>query len=283
MGSMNMVVASIVGVVLVVVTFILHPILVGQVDGLFGYFVDSAVDSNRQHFTKVYLGVSGDAVPGFMEYNTGTRTFGGPGANLSGTGVTITLPAISTTAAAVESGATIYNERGKAVGTTSAVGASNAIAAASYTLNPGIKWQAAPEMLTRFGSINTLLLSLTPVITVAAFLGMSAMTLWRYGTGGTTELSGQIMTVVMTLVFVIVVLALGPTVLDAALVANSASTSGQYGVTAMFNNIVELLFAVIPLVYVAGILGVTALTGLQTVKGGKKGAMNGGGGGLVQV
>ena len=282
MGSMNMVVASIVGVVLVVVTFILHPILVGQVDGLFGYFVDSAVDNNRQHFTKVYLGVSGDAVPGFMEYNTGTRTFGGPGANLSGAGVTITLPAISTTAAAVESGATIYNERGKAVGTTSAVGAANAIAAASYTLNPGIKWQAAPPMLTRFGSINTLLLSLTPVITVAAFLGMSAMTLWRYGTGGTTGLSGQIMTVVMTLVFVIVVLALGPTVLDAALVANSASTSGQFGVTAQFNNIVELLFAVIPLVYVAGILGVTALTGLQTAKGGKKGGAMGGGG-LVQV
>ena len=283
MGSMNMVVASIVGVVLVVVSFILHPILVGQVDGLFGYFVDSAVDSNRQHFTKVYLGVSGDAVPGFMEYHTGTRTFGGSGANLTGAGATITLPAISTTAAAVEAGATIYNERSRAVGTTSAVGASNAIAAASYTLNPGIKWQAAPPMLTRFGSINTLLLSLVPVITVAAFLGMSAMTLWRYGTGGTNELSGQIMTVVMTLVFVIVVLALGPTVLDAALVANSASTSGQYGVTAMFNNIVELLFAVIPLVYVAGILGVTALTGLQTAKGGKKGAMNGGGGGLVQV
>ena len=91
------------------------------------------------------------------------------------------------------------------------------------------------------------------------------------------------MTVVMTLVFVIVVLALGPTVLDAALVANSASTTGQFPVTEKFSNIVELLFAVIPLVYVAGILGVTALTGLQTAKGGKKGGAMNGGGGLVQV
>ena len=108
----------------------------GQVDSLAGPFFDSALDTNRQHFTKVYLGVSWRrSAPGPREYNVTTEVFGGPGATLFGSEVTITLPAITTTAEAVEAGATIYNERGRAIGATSAVGANNSIAAANYTLN----------------------------------------------------------------------------------------------------------------------------------------------------
>ena len=257
MGRIKMVVAAIVGVVLVLVSEALYPTLVWQVDALSRPFFDSAVDTNRQHFTKVFLGVSGNVVPGPMEYNVTTEVFGGSGATLFGSEVTITLPAITTTAEAVEAGATIYNERGRAIGATSAVGANNSIAAANYILNPGIVWQTAPPILTRFGSINTLLLALFPVVTSLAFLSMSAMILWRYGTGRINELSGQIVTVGLALVFVIVILALGPTAISSVLAVNEAVIESAD---------VELVVALIPSVYMAGILGVTAITISRTVK-----------------
>ena len=261
-----MVVAAIAGVMLVLVTFNLFPTLLGQVDGLAGPFFDSAVDTNRQHFTKVFLGVSGNTVPGPMEYNVTTEVFGGSGATLFGSEVTITLPAITTTAEAVEAGATIYDERGRAVGTTSAVGANNSIAGANYTLNPGIVWQTAPPILTMFGNINAFLLGLFPVVTSLAFLSMSAMILWRYGTGRINGLSGQIVTVGLTLVFVIVMLDLGPTAISYGLAANEASTVGVDVVTEWPQDIVDLLFALIPSVYMATILGITAITVSRTVK-----------------
>ena len=257
MGNMKMIVAAIVGWMLVLVTFNLLPTLFGQVDSLAGPFFDSAVDNNRQYFTKVFLGVSGNVEPGPREYNVTTEVFGGPGATLFGSEVTITLPAITTTAAAVEAGATIYNERGRAIGTTSAVGANNSIAAANYTLNPGIVWQTAPPILTMFGNFNTLLLALFPVVTSLAFLSMSAMILWRYGTGRINGLSGEIVRVGLTLVFVIVFLALGPTAISSVLAVNEAVIESAD---------VELVVALIPSVYMAGILGVTAITISRTVK-----------------
>ena len=257
MGRIKMIVAAIVGVVLVLVSEALYPTLVWQVDGLSRPFFDSAVDTNRQHFTKVYLGVSGNTVPGPMEYNVTTEVFGGSGATLFGSEVTITLPAITTAAEAVEAGATVYNERGRAIGTTSAVGANNSIAAAKYTLNPGIVWKAAPPIVTMFGSINTLLLALFPVVTSLAFLSMSAMILWRYGTGRIDGLSGHIVKVGWTLVFVIVILALGPTAISSVLAVNEAVIESAD---------VELVVALIPSVYMAGILGVTAITISRTVK-----------------
>ena len=259
MGRIKMIVAAIVGWMLVLVTFNLFPTLLGQVDGLAGPFFDSAVDTNRQHFTKVFLGVSGNTVPGPMEYNVTTEVFGGSGATLFGSEVTITLPAIATTAAAVEAGATIYNERGRAIGTTNAVGANNSIASANYTLNPGIVWQTAPPILTMFGNINAFLLGLFPVVTSLAFLSMSAMILWRYGTGRITVLSGHIVKVGLTLVFVIVFLALGPTAISSVL------TESQYATVRWPQDILELVVAIIPSVYMASILGVTAITISRTV------------------
>ena len=256
MGRIKMIVAAIVGVALVLVSEALYPTLVWQVDGLSRPFFDSAVDTNRQHFTKVFLGVSGNVEPGPREYNVTTEVFGGPGSTLFGSEVTINLPAITTTAEAVEAGATIYNERGRAIGTTNAVGANNSIAAANYILNPGIVWQTAPPILTMFGNINTLLLGLFPLVTSLAFLSMSATILWRYGTGGINGLSGHIVTVGLTLVFVIVFLALGPTAISSVLAVNEAVIESAD---------VELVVALIPSVYMAGILGVTAITISRTV------------------
>ena len=275
MGIIKMIVASMVGVVIVLVTFNLFPTLVGQVDSLAGPFFDSALDTNRQHFTKVYLGVSGDVVPGPREYNVTTEVFGGPGATLFGSEVTITLSAITTTAEAVEAGATIYNERGRAIGATSAVGANNSIAAANYTLNSGIAWQTAPPILTMFGNINTVLLALFPVVTSLAFLSMSAMILWRYGTGRINVLSGHIVRVGLILVFVIAFLALGPTAISSVLAVNEAYTEGAEVVAPWPQNILEMVVALIPSVYMVGILGVTAITISRTVKaaaGGKGGS-----------
>ena len=277
MGRIKMIVAAIVGVVLVLVTFNLLPALFGQVDSLAGPFFDSAVDTNRQHFTKVFLGVSGNVEPGPREYNVATEVFGGPGATLFGSEVTITVPAITTTATAVEAGATIYNERGRAIGATSAVGANNSIAAANYTLNPGIVWQTAPPILTMFGNINTLLLALFPLVTSLAFLSMSATILWRYGTGGINGLSGHIVTVGLTLVFVIVFLALGPKAISSVLAVNVPLPFSvePYVVTRWPPRIVDLALALIPSVYMASILGITATTISQIVKaaaGGKGGS-----------
>ena len=126
-------------------------------------------------------------------------------------------------------------------------------------------------MLQRFSGINNLLLTILPVVSIAGFLGISGAKLYSYGKG-TASIGSSISTSVFTLIGIVVAMVIAGPIMGAAVDANQVVISGQYQVNGTFGNIIQLLFAMIPVVYIAGLV---TLVGLQA----RTALMGSGGGG----
>ena len=137
------------------------------------------------------------------------------------------------------------------------------------------RWVTVAPMLQRFSGINNLLLTILPVVSIAGFLGISGAKLYSYGKG-TASIGSSISTSVFTLIGIVVAMVIAGPILGAAVDANQVVVSGQYQVNTTFGNIIQLLFAMIPVVYIAGLV---TLVGLQA-RSALMGSGAGGGGNM---
>ena len=188
------------------------------------------------------------------QYSTDKAIHGGSGATLSRT----TAPA-TTCQGSLEypANAVFYNEQGEVVQT--AAPATAATTATVVVLSTPFNWVEVATMLKRFSGINNLLLTILPVISIAGFLGVSGAKLYTYGKGA-SNIGSAISTSIFTLIAVVVAMVIAGPILGSVVDANQVVASGQYQVNGAFANIITLLFAMIPVIYVAGLV---TLVGLQ--------------------
>ena len=132
--------------------------------------------------------------------------------------------------------------------------------------------EVAP-MLQRFANINNLLLSIIPVVSIAAFLGISGAKLYSYGKGA-ASLGSSVSTSLFTLIGIVVAMVIAGPILGSAIDANQVVESGQYQVNGTFGNIIGLLFGMFPVVYIAGLVTLVGLQARSALMG------SGGGGGM---
>ena len=123
-------------------------------------------------------------------------------------------------------------------------------------------------MLDRFSGINNLLLTVIPVVSIAGFLGISGAKLYSYGKG-TSSIGSSISTSVFTLIGIVIAMVIAGPVLGQAVAANQVVVSGQYEVNGTFGNIISLLFAMIPVIYIAGLVTLVGLQARTALMGGK--------------
>ena len=182
----------------------------------------------------------------------------------------------------------IHNEHGEQIGTKTVLIADNDPNAGTTefayfnpdaTINTGARdwdtdgdyrWVVASPMLLRFAEINNLLLSILPVVSIAGFLGISGAKLYSYGKG-VESMGAAITTSLFTLIGIVVAMVIAGPVLGSAVDAHQVVDSGQYQVNNTFGNVIQLLFAMIPVVYVAGLVtlvGLQARTAFFNTKGG---------------
>ena len=266
MGS-NAIIAIVVGAIVVIVGFSLWPVLNAASNNLYSYFQNSCDDGNGNRFTKMYVG----DVPAVTSTTTVGNTYyisegyhGGPGVTLredaaaSGKcqGTLNGVPAVS---------APLYNEQGERVGSTL-----SASAVAINVLAPPYVWIEVADMLKRFSGINNLLLTILPVISIAGFLGVSGAKLYTYGKGA-SNIGSAISTSIFTLIAVVVAMVIAGPILGSVVDANQVVASGQYQVNGAFANIITLLFAMIPVIYVAGLVTLVGLQAKSALMGGGKG------------
>ena len=263
MGS-NAIIAIVVGAIVVIVGFSLWPVLNAASNNLYSYFQDSCDDGNGNRFTKMYQGVGRNATPGAQQYSPELGLHGGSGVNLSLLAVS-DVNRCSATIIAID-GDTLYNEQGNRVG----AGAGTATTAVVTTLVDPYVWIKVADMLKRFSGINNLLLTILPVISIAGFLGVSGAKLYTYGKGA-SNIGSAISTSIFTLIAVVVAMVIAGPILGSVVEANQVVASGQYEVNGAFANIITLLFAMIPVIYVAGLVTLVGLQAKSALMGGGKG------------
>ena len=132
----------------------------------------------------------------------------------------------------------------------------------------GYQWVKVAPMLDRFSGINNLLLTVIPVVSIAGFLGISGAKLYSYGKG-TSSIGSSISTSVFTLIGIVIAMVIAGPVLGQAVAANQVVVSGQYEVNGTFGNIISLLFAMIPVIYIAGLVTLVGLQARTALMGGK--------------
>ena len=305
MGS-NTIIAIVVGAILVIVGFALWPVLNGASNSLYSYFQDSCDDGNGNRFTKAYLGDSTTQTfpsdPDPRTYYTIPRVHGGAGVALEagdhgaclGPNVRDGLPALdadstrlaTTTPTIAYNLGKAYNEQGDVIGiaTSTAEGADRflpnnsagdtaaqaAFDAVYVNWDSGdtYSWIKVAPMLDRFSGINNLLLTVIPVVSIAGFLGISGAKLYSYGKG-TSSIGSSISTSVFTLIGIVIAMVIAGPVLGQAVAANQVVVSGQYEVNGTFGNIISLLFAMIPVIYIAGLVTLVGLQARTALMGGK--------------
>ena len=143
-----------------------------------------------------------------------------------------------------------------------------AVPSASITDWTGYMWIKVAPMLDRFAGINNLLLTVIPVVSIAGFLGISGAKLYSYGKG-TSSIGSSISTSVFTLIGIVIAMVIAGPVLGQAVDANQVVVSGQYEVNGTFGNIISLLFAMIPVIYIAGLVTLVGLQARTALMGGK--------------
>ena len=265
-----------VGAILVIVGFSLWPVLNGASNSLYSYFRDSCDDGNGNRFLRLYLGDSQDPVPSSPNanayyYNAGVA--GGKGlALIRSTGTDTTLcqtanPGSLTRVVVVTPtnlGVNMYNEQGVIVGTVASAGTIGG----SKRLDDTYQFIEVATMLKRFQGINNLLLTIIPVVSIAGFLGISGAKLYSYGKG-TASIGSSISTSLFTLIGIVVAMVIAGPIMGSAVDANQVVESGQYQVNGTFGNIIGLLFAMIPVVYVAGLVTLVGLQARSALMGNK--------------
>ena len=135
-------------------------------------------------------------------------------------------------------------------------------------LDESFRYIEVAAMLKRFAGINNLLLTIIPVVSIAGFLGISGAKLYSYGKG-TASIGSSISTSIFTLIGIVVAMVIAGPIMGSAVDANQVVESGQYQVNGTFGNIIGLLFAMIPVVYVAGLVTLVGLQARSALMGGK--------------
>ena len=309
MGS-NTIIAIVVGAILVIVGFSLRPVLNGASNSLYSYFRRSCDDGNGNRFLQAYWGDDSER-PGDdpAAYYTKFNQHGGKGMRIteatSETNISVVstypdehgdtdtlrgsaLPSAGRCAFASDSirapattpndtavGYQVYNEQGELL---------DYVELSGYALRAGeslvinydgeYNWVKVAPMLERFAGINNLLLTILPVVSIAGFLGISGAKLYSYGKG-TASIGSSISTSIFTLVGIVIAMVIAGPIMGAAVDANQVVVSGQYQVNGTFGNIIQLLFAMIPVVYIAGLVTLVGLQARTALVGSQ-----GGGGGL---
>ena len=132
------------------------------------------------------------------------------------------------------------------------------------------RWVEVAPMLQRFAGINSLLLSILPVVSIAGFLGISGAKLYSYGKG-MASIGNAVGTAIITLVGIVIALVVAGPVIGSMVESNQVVVSGQYQVNSTFGNIIQLLFAVVPVVYVGGLVTLVGLQARTALTGGRGG------------
>ena len=85
-------------------------------------------------------------------------------------------------------------------------------------------------------------------------MGISGAKLYSYGKGTSQSIGSSISTSIFTLIGIVVAMVIAGPIMGSAVDANQVVESGQYQVNGTFGNIIGLLFAMIPVVYIAGLV-----------------------------
>ena len=239
------IVAIVMGVLMMVLSFVLFPTLNSAMDDLMLYWVDSC-ELNNERFVRAYVGATSGTTPN-------TYVIDGSGKVFYGSGYSVTQTSGQTTctmATSIAGKPKMFNERGKSIGTIITSGTAQAIT--------GAKWINVPSILDQFGGIGRLVLSVMPIMVLASFLGLVAMGLIEYGRGMSQGgIAGSVGAAIIQLIVVIVLLEVLPTVIDAMVDANQSATGGSLTVNQQFSGIMAIIFAALPLLLVVGILGIS--------------------------
>ena len=271
MGS-NTIIAIVVGAVLVIVGFSLWPVLNGASNSLYSYFRDSCDDGSGNRFLQAYYGASDGAAlttPDPNAYYAVGDLHGGRGVRLSGNSSS-ECEAAGVVPASVPGGVPfqIFNEQGDLIGSKIAP-AGSSTSDFSTTADDAYHWVEVAPMLQRFAGINNLLLTVLPVVSIAGFLGISGAKLYSYGKG-TASIGSSISTSVFTLIGIVVAMVIAGPIMGSAVDANQFVVSGQYQVNSTFGNIIQLLFSMIPVIYIAGLVTLVGLQARSALMGGSR-------------
>ena len=276
MGS-NAIIAIVVGAIVVIVGFSLWPVLNGASNNLYSYFRDSCDDGAGNRFLRAYLGDSAATMPATPDDNTyyfNVGQHGGKGATLSASSGACTATLTATAIRADDYKTAIYDEQGNQVGTVIGDGVTPSATAVggsmTFTTVSPFQWIAVADILKRFGGINNLLLTIIPVISIAGFLGISGARLYAYGKGA-SNIGSAISGSIFVLIAIVVAMVIAGPIMGSLVDANQVVSSGQYQVNNSFGNIISLLFAMIPIIYVAGLVTLVGLQARSALMGGNKG------------
>ena len=156
----------------------------------------------------------------------------------------------------------LFNEYGNHIFTATAAVDASTVLALPY------EWIKVADILKRFSGINNLLLTILPVISIAGSLGISGAKLYSYGKG-TSSIGSALSTSIFTLMAIVIALVVAGPVIGSLVEANLVVESGQYQINSVFGNIVTLLFAMIPIIYVAGLVTLVGLQAKSALMGGR--------------
>ena len=265
MGS-QAITAGIFGTIVLVLAFILYTPLVDGMDGLILYWSDSC-EYNNERYVRGYVGGQNIAGSASNAYDTAEKKFYGSGATVKEGAIAgdcafdafTVVP--STLAPADTTGVTIYNERGQVVYTEGTLGAARTTAGsvgAQANIGDDHGWRDVPTLLTQFGGIGKLVLSVLPIVVLASYLGVAGMGLIQYGrglsNGGIVNAVGG---AIVQLIVYVVLLKIMPVVIE-AMVGGSSVTGGQYTVTGTFGSVINIVFAAAPILLVVALMGSSA-------------------------
>ena len=210
----------------------------------------------------MYEGVDTDPAAGLgnTQYNYDTGIHGGKGVTVSGTSAGVCQGLLGAAA-----NSRVFNEQGDQVGL---IGGTAAVVGTATPLETTYQWIEVAEILKRFSGINNLLLTILPVISIAGFLGISGAKLYTYGKGA-SNIGSALSTSIFTLMAIVIALVIAGPFIGSLVEANLVVESGQYQINSVFGNIVALLFAMIPIIYVAGLVTLVGLQAKSALMGGR--------------
>ena len=254
MGS-QAITAGIFGTIVLVLAFILYTPLVDSMDGLILYWSDSC-NYQSERYVRAYVGATSVSGTATNVYDTTAKKFYGSGGKVdasssAGNCEVNTFPATASIATAASHN--LYNERGQNIGSVTVTAAGTVPPVADLGNNH--KWRAVPSLLTQFGGIGKLVLSVLPIVVLASYLGVAGMGLIQYGRGlsqgGIVNAVGG---AIIQLIVYVVLLKILPVVMD-AMIGSSSVTDGQYTVTGTFGSVINIVFAAAPILLVVALLG----------------------------
>ena len=196
------------------------------------------------------------ASPGSVAYSI-QHGHGGAGIRLAASGRDCSF-----TGEHLNAGDVLFNEYGNHIFTATAAVDARSVQALPY------EWIEVADILKRFSGINNLLLTILPVISIAGFLGISGAKLYSYGKGA-SNIGSALSTSIFTLIAIVIAMVVAGPVIGSLVEANLVVESGQYQINSVFGNIVTLLFAMVPIIYVAGLVTLVGLQAKSALMGGR--------------